>query len=126
QGIHPVQPSIQKGLTTASLDRAAVSCVDAGALPSPGGISGHETIMVDKPPPDPEFEALLRHIQESRGLDFRGYKRTSLRRRITLRMEAVGVEDFASYQAHLEVHPGEFGDLLNTVLINVTSFFRDE
>src|SRR5690606_9684204 len=51
---------------------------------------------------------------------------TSLRRRITLRMEAVGVEDFASYQAHLEVHPGEFGDLLNTVLINVTSFFRDE
>src|SRR5690606_13969598 len=77
-------------------------------------------------PPDPEFEALLRHIQESRGLDFRGYKRTSLRRRITLRMEAVGVEDFASYQAHLEVHPGEFGDLLNTVLINVTSFFRDE
>jgi two-component system CheB/CheR fusion protein len=40
-------------------------------------------------------------------------------------MEAVGAEDFATYQAHLEVHPGEFADLLNTVLINVTSFFRD-
>jgi two-component system, chemotaxis family, CheB/CheR fusion protein len=82
--------------------------------------------MVEKTPADPEFEALLRYIQENRGLDFRGYKRTSLRRRITLRMEAVGVEEFSAYQAHLEVHPGEFEDLLNTVLINVTSFFRDD
>jgi two-component system CheB/CheR fusion protein len=81
--------------------------------------------MVEKAAPDPEFENLLRYIQESRGLDFRGYKRTSLRRRIQIRMEAVAAEDFATYQAHLEVHPGEFADLLNTVLINVTSFFRD-
>jgi two-component system CheB/CheR fusion protein len=82
--------------------------------------------MVEKTPADPEFEALLRYVQQSRGLDFRGYKRTSLRRRIALRMEAVGVEASSAYQAHLEVHPGEFEDLLNTVLINVTSFFRDD
>lgn len=82
--------------------------------------------MVDKVPPDPQFENLLRYIQESRGLDFRGYKRTSLRRRLTIRMEAAGTEDFGAYQAHLEAHPGEFEDLLNTVLINVTSFFRDQ
>ncbi len=82
--------------------------------------------MAEKIAPDPEFEALLRHIQETRGLDFRGYKRTSLRRRIALRMETVGAEDFTTYRAHLEAQPSEFGDLLNTVLINVTSFFRDE
>lgn len=81
--------------------------------------------MADKLPPDPEFETLLHYIQESRGLDFRGYKRTSLQRRITLRMEAVGVENFGAYQSHLEADPGEFESLLNTVLINVTSFFRD-
>ncbi len=81
--------------------------------------------MADKTPPDPQFESLLRYIQESRGLDFRGYKRTSLRRRITLRMEAVGVAEFGAYQSHLEVDPGEFESLLDTVLINVTSFFRD-
>ena len=81
--------------------------------------------MVEKSTPDPAFEALLSYIQESRGLDFRGYKRTSLRRRITIRMEAVGAADFAGYQSHLEVHPGEFEDLLNPVLINVPSFFRD-
>ncbi len=82
--------------------------------------------MVERTAPDPEFEALLRYIQESRGLDFRGYKRTSLRRRITLRMEAVGVDNFGAYRSHLEAQPSEFDDLLNTVLINVTSFFRDE
>jgi two-component system CheB/CheR fusion protein len=81
--------------------------------------------MADKTPPDPEFETLLHYIQESRGLDFRGYKRTSLQRRITLRMEAVGVDTFGAYQSHLEADPGEFESLLNTVLINVTSFFRD-
>jgi two-component system CheB/CheR fusion protein len=81
--------------------------------------------MAEKAATDPLFESLLAYLQESRGLDFRGYKRTSLRRRITLRMEAIGAEDFAAYQSHLEVHPGEFEDLLNTVLINVTSFFRD-
>jgi two-component system CheB/CheR fusion protein len=82
--------------------------------------------MVEKAAPDPEFEALLTYIQESRCFDFRGYKRTSLRRRITLRMEAVGAESFSAYQSHLEADPGEFEALLNTVLINVTSFFRDE
>src|SRR5690349_6529459 len=39
---------------------------------------------------EPDFDALLQHIQQSRGVDFRGYKRTSLKRRIALRMEAVG------------------------------------
>lgn len=82
--------------------------------------------MTDKPATDPVFETLLHHIQESRGLDFRGYKRTSLKRRITLRMEALGVEEFSAYQARLEADPGEFENLLNTVLINVTSFFRDK
>ena len=31
---------------------------------------------------DPSFENLIRYIQDSRGFDFRGYKRSSLRRRI--------------------------------------------
>jgi two-component system, chemotaxis family, CheB/CheR fusion protein len=74
---------------------------------------------------DVSFETLISHIQESRGINFRGYKRTSLRRRITLRMEQVGVDDYAAYHALLEADPREFGALLNTVLINVTSFFRD-
>jgi two-component system, chemotaxis family, CheB/CheR fusion protein len=75
---------------------------------------------------EPAFENLIRYIQESRGVDFRGYKRTSLRRRISLRMEQLKIDTFAHYHSFLEAHPQEFIDLLNTVLINVTSFFRDQ
>lgn len=74
---------------------------------------------------DAGFQNLIRYIQESRGIDFRGYKSTSLRRRIALRMEHVGAEDYEAYHDFLEAHPQEFADLLNTILINVTSFFRD-
>jgi two-component system, chemotaxis family, CheB/CheR fusion protein len=76
-------------------------------------------------PEDATFEHLIRYIQESRGIDFRGYKRTSLHRRISLRMERLHIDSFTNYHAFLEAHPQEFVDLLNTVLINVTSFFRD-
>jgi two-component system CheB/CheR fusion protein len=40
-------------------------------------------------------------------------------------MEEVGIAGFGAYHAFLEAHAGEFPQLLNTVLINVTSFFRD-
>ncbi|MGQ9371767.1 CheR family methyltransferase [Azospirillum sp. ST 5-10] len=73
-----------------------------------------------------DFEALIRYIQESRGLDFRGYKRSSLERRIRRRMEEVNCDSFADYHGFLEAHPREFVEMLNTVLINVTSFFRDK
>ncbi len=46
-------------------------------------------------------------------------------RRVLKRMQAVGVADFGNYLDYLEVHPEEFVQLFNTILINVTSFFRD-
>jgi two-component system CheB/CheR fusion protein len=82
--------------------------------------------MMEKARFDPGFEALLAYIEESRCVDFRGYKRTSLGRRIALRMAVTNAGSFAAYQSRLETDPGEFESLLNAVLINVTSFFRDE
>jgi two-component system CheB/CheR fusion protein len=79
-----------------------------------------------KQPLDPSFEALLDYLKRNRGFDFSGYKRTSLMRRVEKRMSSVGLDDFAEYIDYLEVHPGEFAHLFNTVLINVTSFFRDK
>ena len=74
---------------------------------------------------DPAFERLLDYVRDNRGFDFTGYKRPSLVRRFRRRMQDVGIEEFADYQDHLEVHPDEFTELFNTILINVTSFFRD-
>jgi two-component system, chemotaxis family, CheB/CheR fusion protein len=75
--------------------------------------------------PDPDLEGLLVYLRERRGFDFTGYKRPSLSRRIRRRMAEVGVVSFGEYQDFLEVHPDEFTPLFNTILINVTSFFRD-
>lgn len=72
-----------------------------------------------------DFEALLEYIKRNRGFDFTGYKRTSLMRRVRKRMQELGIEDFNDYLDRLEVAPDEFVSLFNTILINVTSFFRD-
>jgi len=75
--------------------------------------------------PEKQFESLLSYLQHSRGFDFSGYKRPSLMRRVDRRMQAAGVPTYTDYIDYLEVHPEEFSQLFNTILINVTSFFRD-
>src|SRR3954452_21267327 len=75
---------------------------------------------------DPTFEALLIYLKEARGFDFTGYKRSSLIRRLDRRMADVPAHDYAEYIDCLQVHPDEFAALFNTILINVTSFFRDQ
>jgi two-component system CheB/CheR fusion protein len=76
-------------------------------------------------PDDQDLEVLLDYLRRSRGFDFTGYKRTSLGRRIDKRMQAVGADSYLGYLDHLEVDPEELTQLFNTILINVTSFFRD-
>ncbi len=75
--------------------------------------------------PQDLFEDLLEFLKTKRGFDFTGYKRASLRRRIARRIQAVQVETPADYIDYLEVHPEEFIELFNMILINVTTFFRD-
>jgi two-component system CheB/CheR fusion protein len=74
---------------------------------------------------DKQFENLLYYLQQNRGFDFTGYKRPSLMRRVSKRMQMVNIDNFVDYLDYLEVHPEEFSQLFNTILINVTSFFRD-
>ncbi len=80
---------------------------------------------MNTPEIDPEFEALLDYIKHNRGFDFTGYKRPSLIRRVQIRMQNAEIQTYGDYTDYLEVHPEEFSHLFNTILINVTSFFRD-
>ncbi|WP_215545216.1 CheR family methyltransferase [Amycolatopsis sp. CA-230715] len=72
-----------------------------------------------------EFESVLAYLKESRGFDFTGYKRSSLMRRVRRRMDQLGIESYADYIDQLQVNSEEFVALFNTILINVTGFFRD-
>jgi two-component system, chemotaxis family, CheB/CheR fusion protein len=77
------------------------------------------------PVPPQELEALLEYLYERRNFDFRAYKRASLSRRIFKRMQSIGVDDYQRYMEVLEANPGEFAELFNTILINVTGLLRD-
>ncbi len=84
-------------------------------------------------PPMPDYseaegealEAIIRILQEATGVDFHHYKRPSLARRVRHRVDELGLVDFAAYLPRLRQDPGEVAALLDTVLIQVTKFFRE-
>ena len=71
------------------------------------------------------FQRLLQSLSEDYNFDFRQYKTASLVRRIQARMRQVHSESFESYLRYLQRHADEPGSLFNTILINVTGFYRD-
>jgi two-component system, chemotaxis family, CheB/CheR fusion protein len=72
-----------------------------------------------------DLEPLLAYLKRSRGFDLTAYKRSTLARRVQKRLQTVGIDSYGDYVDYLEVRPEEFALLFNTILINVTSFFRD-
>jgi two-component system, chemotaxis family, CheB/CheR fusion protein len=72
-----------------------------------------------------DIEEVLQHLKRTRAFDFTGYRRATLTRRIDKRMHDVGIDGYDAYVDYIEVHPDELGALLDTVLINVSAFFRD-
>ncbi|MGH7687318.1 MAG: CheR family methyltransferase [Candidatus Dormibacteria bacterium] len=83
--------------------------------------------MTDTPPPEREtpFDSLLQFLYETHGSDFSGYKRTSLMRRAQKRLDLLGLTSYDEYIDYLQVRPDEYAALFDSILINVTGFFRD-
>ncbi|MDY6783522.1 MAG: CheR family methyltransferase [Cyanobacteriota bacterium] len=71
------------------------------------------------------FEELLEYLKRTRGFDLTGYKRSNLKRRVIKQMHARGIDNFEAYLDYLQIHQEEYLPLFNTILINVTAFFRD-
>jgi two-component system CheB/CheR fusion protein len=87
----------------------------------------HETVesaqdeMADK-----DLDKVLSFVKSAVGVDFGRYKKTTIRRRIIRRMLLYKLETVQDYILYLKQHPAEATTLYNDLLINVTSFFRDE
>ena len=71
------------------------------------------------------IETILTLLRQRAGIDFSGYKRTTLLRRIARRMALARTETLAEYATHLGETSGETAALAQDVLIHVTAFFRD-
>jgi len=59
---------------------------------------------------------LVRELAEQRGLDLRGYKPTTLERRLRRRMQQLGITSYSNYLDYIRHTPSENNELLNTVL----------
>jgi two-component system CheB/CheR fusion protein len=79
------------------------------------------------PPGDDEagFRKILMLLRNSFGVDFTGYRLTTIRRRIMRRMVLNIKEDLAEYARVLEKEGSEREALYQDILINVTGFFRE-
>jgi two-component system CheB/CheR fusion protein len=74
---------------------------------------------------EPTLADLVRVLAEERAFDLRGYKSTTLERRVRRRMQQLNIKSYGEYLDHIRNDDDETGKLLDTVLINVTHFFRD-
>jgi two-component system CheB/CheR fusion protein len=86
------------------------------------GEDGGESAVVGA---DPGFRPLLEKLSSTYSFDFREYKEPSLARRIRARMAQIHVDSFEAYSRYLDQRADEHVALFNTILINVTAFFRD-
>ena len=61
---------------------------------------------------------LVRRLAEERGVDLRGYKATTLERRVRRRMQQLGAHTYEEYLQHIGRDQSETVKLLDTVLFS--------
>ncbi|WP_196249052.1 EAL domain-containing protein [Rhodococcoides fascians] len=71
-----------------------------------------------------ELEPIIDSLHQVTGIDYSGYKRSTLSRQIERRRRIRGVS-LTDYAAGLSADIGEAGALARAVLVSVTAFFRD-
>ena len=68
---------------------------------------------------------ILATVYQMTGHDFSQYKKNTILRRIERRMVENGIDDIDVYEHYLIENPKESSSLMQSLLINVTGFFRD-
>jgi two-component system CheB/CheR fusion protein len=72
-----------------------------------------------------DIRRIIAFLHARTGHDFSSYKKATVLRRITRRMQVARQASFSAYADYLRDTPEEAQELLGDLLISVTSFFRD-
>lgn len=75
--------------------------------------------------PEDAMRVILLRLRSRTGHDFTCYKKSTVSRRIHRRMNVHRIEEPQAYLRYLQDNGAEFDQLLQDLLISVTSFFRD-
>lgn len=76
-------------------------------------------------PEDSNLRKIFQMLRQRTGVDFSFYKSSTIRRRLSRRMQMSKVKDLDAYARHLRENTDEIDALYRDFLINVTSFFRN-
>ncbi len=68
---------------------------------------------------------ILDKVHQRKAFDFRGYKESTLKRRVGRRLRATKTESYQQYTEVLDADPGEYTRLIDNLTIQVTEFFRN-
>ena len=90
-----------------------------------GSIMGKEKEKRTLARNDFHLNTLLEYIHAERGIDFSLYRHAAVVRKLDLRLQGAGCRDYKEYLAFLQVHPGEMQDLVRTLTIKASNFFRN-
>jgi chemotaxis protein methyltransferase CheR len=74
---------------------------------------------------DSDLKCILDFLHESRNLDFSGYRESMIERRVKNRFPSVKCNDYKDYCHYLKAHPSELDNLIDSLTINVSHFFRN-
>ena len=72
-----------------------------------------------------ELRQIVNYLRRRTGHDFSNYKRATILRRVSRRMQVTGQESLTAYDHFLQTNADEAKELFSDLLISVTSFFRD-
>jgi len=82
--------------------------------------------QLDRSELDEALHQIIRHLRSRTGHDFSNYKKATLLRRITRRMQVARRVSLDAYLDYLQKAPEEANALFSDLLITVTAFFRDQ
>ena len=105
----------------AALER--ILAVDAMDIPAPDGDEGAVQSSVPGLD-DAAVEAVIATLRSTTGIDYSGYKRSTLRRQLERRLRLLNRTP-AEYVGVLSGDAAEAAALSRSILVNVTAFFRD-
>jgi two-component system CheB/CheR fusion protein len=111
------------------MPQAAIATGAVSATLRPHEMGRQLLLLLQQPSTLPQernsFDQLLSLLAEKTGTDFTHYKVSTIFRRLEKRLSALEMNDVDSYLAYIDDHPEELDALFSTVLIGVTSFYRD-
>ncbi|MDB5715418.1 MAG: hypothetical protein JWO15_2815 [Sphingomonadales bacterium] len=90
-----------------------------------GYVSGSDQPQAPSPRKEATLDQILDLLRAYGGHDFRGYKHSTLKRRVHRRLGLRNIETLGEYLNELRGNPEEVSALALDLMISVTGFFRD-